>query len=54
MRDGIGTACVAGLLIVALLEGEGADVNHAKVGVKLPGGRRLLVIGTRVSASNDP
>ncbi|WP_278258903.1 hypothetical protein [Nocardioides convexus] len=34
MRDGIGTAFLAGLLLVGVLEGGDDPVNHAKVGVK--------------------
>ncbi len=35
MRDGSGTAFVAGLALVGVLEAGDADVNHVKVGVKL-------------------
>ena len=36
MRDGVGTAFLAGLLLVGVLEGmDGVEVNHAKVAVKL-------------------
>lgn len=35
MRDGAGTAFVAGLAAVGVLEADDADLNHAKIGVKL-------------------
>jgi hypothetical protein len=35
MLHGILTQLVTGLLLVGVLEGSDADVNHAKVGVKL-------------------
>lgn len=45
MRDGIGTAFLAGLFLVGVLEMAGdGDVNHAKVGVKLVIGLVLLVL----------
>ncbi|GAA3545348.1 hypothetical protein [Nocardioides daeguensis] len=44
MRDGIGTAFLAGLLLVGVLEGGDDPVNHAKVGVKLTIGLVLLVL----------
>ncbi|GAA4811910.1 hypothetical protein ACFQ0K_04355 [Nocardioides caeni] len=44
MRDGVGTAFLAGLLLVGVLEGGDGDVNHAKVGVKLLLGLVLLVL----------
>lgn len=34
MRDGIGTAFVAGLLLVGVIEADDAPINHAKVAVK--------------------
>ena len=44
MRDGVGTAFLAGLLLVGVLEGmDGVEVNHAKVAVKLVIGLVLLV-----------
>ncbi|MEZ0579466.1 hypothetical protein [Nocardioides sp. MH1] len=44
MRDGIGTAFLAGLLLVGVLEGGDEPVNHAKVFVKLGIGLVLLVL----------
>ncbi|HWI42177.1 MAG TPA: hypothetical protein VNS81_01055 [Nocardioides sp.] len=44
MRDGIGTAFVAGLVLVGVLESGDGDVNHAKVAVKLLIGLVLLVL----------
>lgn len=44
MRDGVGTAFVAGLALVGVLEAGDSDVNHAKVGVKLTIGLVLLVL----------
>ncbi len=44
MRDGIGTAFLAGLLLVGVLEGGDGTVNHAKVAVKLVIGLILLVL----------
>ncbi|WGX95513.1 hypothetical protein [Nocardioides sp. L-11A] len=44
MRDGVGTAFLAGLLLVGVLEGGDDPVNHAKVGVKLAIGLVLLVL----------
>lgn len=44
MRDGAGTAFLSGLLLVGVLEMGDADVNHAKVGVKLAIGLVVLVI----------
>ena len=44
MRDGVGTAFVAGLALVGVLEAGDSDVNHAKVGVKLAIGLVLLVL----------
>jgi hypothetical protein len=43
MRDGAGTAFLAGLALVGVLEAGDGDVNHAKVGVKLLIG--LVVLG---------
>jgi hypothetical protein len=45
MLHGILTQLVTGLLLVGVLEGSDADVNHAKVGVKL---LVALVIGVLV------
>lgn len=44
MRDGVGTAFLAGLLLVGVLEADDADVNHAKVAVKGVIGLVLLVL----------
>lgn len=44
MRDGVGTAFLAGLALVGVLEAGDGDVNHAKVGVKLLIGLVLLVL----------
>jgi len=44
MRDGIGTAFVAGLLLVGVLEAGTDPVNHAKVAVKFVIGLVLLVL----------
>ncbi|MBU2698058.1 MULTISPECIES: hypothetical protein [Pimelobacter] len=45
MRDGVGTAFLAGLLLVGVLEGtDGVTVNHAKIAVKLVIGLILLVL----------
>lgn len=45
MRDGAGTAFVAGLLLVGVLEGtDGVEVNHMKVGIKLLIGLVILVL----------
>lgn len=44
MRDGAGTAFLAGLALVGVLEAGDSDVNHAKVGVKLVIGLVLLVL----------
>lgn len=44
MRDGAGTAFVAGLALVGVLEAGDADVNHAKIGVKLVLGLVILVL----------
>lgn len=44
VRDGAGTTFLAGLLLVGVLEGLDADVNHAKVGVKLGIGLIVLVL----------
>lgn len=44
MRDGVGTAFLAGLALVGVLEADDADVNQAKVGVKFGIGLVLLVL----------
>lgn len=44
MRDGVGTAFLAGLFLVGVLEAGSDPVNHAKVGVKLVIGLVLLVL----------
>jgi len=44
MRDGVGTAFLAGLALVGVLEADDADVNHAKIGVKFGIGLVLLVL----------
>jgi len=44
MRDGVGTAFLAGLALVGVLEADGGDVNHAKIGVKFAIGLVLLVL----------
>lgn len=44
MRDGAGTAFLAGLLLVGVLESGDDPVNHAKIGVKFAIGLVLLVL----------
>ena len=44
MRDGIGTAFVAGLLLVGVLEAGDDPVNHAKIAVKFAIGLVILVL----------
>ncbi len=44
MRDGIGTAFVAGLLLVGVLEAGDDAVDHAKVAVKFAVGLVILVL----------
>ncbi|MDT9592784.1 hypothetical protein RDV89_06880 [Nocardioides zeae] len=44
VRDGVGTAFVAGLLLVGVLEAGDADVDHAKIAVKFGIGLVLLVL----------
>lgn len=44
MRDGVGTAFLAGLLLVGVLEADTDPVNHLKVGVKFGIGLVLLVL----------
>ncbi|MBA3783379.1 hypothetical protein [Nocardioides sp. InS609-2] len=44
MRDGAGTAFLAGLLLVGVLEAGDGEVNHAKIGVKFAIGLVILVL----------
>jgi hypothetical protein len=44
IRDGAGTAFLAGLLLVGVLEAGDTEVNHAKIGVKLVIGLVVLVL----------
>ena len=44
MRDGAGTAFLAGLLLVGVLEAGEPPVDHAKVGVKFAIGLVILVL----------
>ena len=44
MRDGAGTAFLAGLLLVGVLEAGDDPVDHAKVGVKFAIGLVILVL----------
>lgn len=44
MRDGAGTAFLAGLFLVGVLEAGDGDVNHAKIGVKFAIGLVILVL----------
>ena len=44
MRDGVGTAFLAGLALVGVLEADDGDVDHAKIGVKFAIGLVLLVL----------
>lgn len=44
MRDGIGTAFVAGLLVVGVLEAGDEDLNHTKIGVKFAVALVILVL----------
>ncbi|EON22963.1 MULTISPECIES: hypothetical protein [Nocardioides] len=44
MRDGVGTAFLAGLLLVGVLEAGEDPVNHAKIAVKFVIGLVLLVL----------
>ena len=45
MRDGVGTAFLSGLALVGVIQGgDLADVNNAKIGVKLAIGLVLLVL----------
>lgn len=52
MRDGIGTAFLAGLLLVGVLEAGDDPVNHAKVGVKLVIG--LVILGLVMANLRKP
>lgn len=44
VRDGAGTAFLAGVLLVGVLEGLDADLDYAKIGVKLGIGLVVLVL----------
>src|SRR5262245_44041000 len=44
MRDGIGTAFLAGLFLVGVLEAGDDEVNHTKIAVKFTIGLVLLVL----------
>ncbi|WP_341923775.1 hypothetical protein [Nocardioides psychrotolerans] len=44
MRDGVGTAFLAGLALVGVLEAGDDPVNHAKIGVKFAIGLVLLIL----------
>ena len=44
MRDGAGTAFLAGLALVGVLEAGDGDVNHAKIGAKAVVGLVILVL----------
>jgi hypothetical protein len=44
MRDGAGTAFLAGLLLVGVLEAGDGAVDHAKIGVKFAVGLVVLVL----------
>jgi hypothetical protein len=44
MRDGIGTAFLAGLFLVGVLEAGDDEVDHAKIAVKFTIGLVLLVL----------
>ena len=44
MRDGVGTAFLAGLFLVGVLEAGDDDVNHTKIAVKFTIGLVLLVL----------
>lgn len=44
MRDGVGTAFLAGIALVGVLEADDGDVNHAKIAVKGLIGLLLLVL----------
>ena len=44
MRDGAGTAFVAGLLLVGVIEADGGSLDHAKIAVKSLIGLAVLVL----------
>ncbi len=44
MRDGVGTAFLAGLALVGVLQADDVEVDNAKVGVKFGIGLVLLVL----------
>jgi hypothetical protein len=44
MRDGAGTAFLAGLLLVGVLEADDVSVDNAKIGVKFAVGLVILVL----------
>jgi hypothetical protein len=44
MRDGAGTAFLAGLLLVGVLEAGDGPVDHAKIGVKFAIGLVVLIL----------
>lgn len=44
MRDGSGTAVLAGIAAVGVLEADDADVNHVKIAVKLVVGIVVLAL----------
>lgn len=52
MRDGAGTAFLAGLFLVGVLEAGDGDVNHAKIAVKLVIG--LVVLGLVMANLRKP
>lgn len=52
MRDGAGTAFVAGLLLVGVAEAGDGDVNHAKIAVKLVIG--LVILGLVMANLRKP
>lgn len=52
MLHGAGTLLLSGLLLVGVLEADDADVNHAKVGVKLAVAV-LILVGTIVYRTKE-
>jgi hypothetical protein len=52
MRDGAGTAFLAGLLLVGVLEAGDTEVDHAKVAVKFAIG--LVVLGLVMANLRKP
>ena len=44
MRDGVGTAFLAGIALVGVLEADDQDVNHTKIAVKGLIGLLLLIL----------